>query len=172
MAEHAKALLERECRRMLGAEVVRRHRTAERDDPRLGERGQLESREVRVSEPAGPGMGDARIVDAIEQARPAVAAAHRAGDVDLRIDGHPLERGKPLVVRSGEALQPGFDGRVADHAVAEACEPALGAIHRRGVGREAGRRVEAEVHADRRAAKNAESSAPHASPRTPAITSA
>ena len=83
-AEQTPAMVERESRRRLGAEVVRRHRPGEGRHAGVRERRELERGEVAVAEPSLAGERERREIDAIEQPRPAVAAAHRHRDVRRR----------------------------------------------------------------------------------------
>ena len=83
-AEQPQAMVERERRRRRGAEIVRGHRPGERRHPGVRERGQLERREVASGRSSAcRSRASAAIVEAVEEARPAVAAAHRDRDVDV-----------------------------------------------------------------------------------------
>ena len=143
--QHAPEVLVGECRWRLGPEVVRGHRPGEGHHAGVGQRGELECREVRMPEPALAGAGERRKVDAVEQPRPAVAAARRDREVDAGIRGHPRDGGQPLVVRRGKALPARRAGRVDDDLVARRRQPRRRARERRRVGDEAGGSVDADA---------------------------
>src|SRR5215813_8673016 len=65
--ENAPAVLERELRRLLRAEVVGGQRSREGDHARGGQRGELERGEIAVAQPAFASRCNAREVEAIEQ---------------------------------------------------------------------------------------------------------
>ena len=87
-AEHREAMLERVLARELGAEVIGRHRPGVGDHAGARQRGELERGEVRMTEPARLAARERLEVDAMQQARQAVAAADRHGDVDVVPRGH------------------------------------------------------------------------------------
>ena len=171
-------MVERERRRRGGAEVRGDHRAAERRHSRVRERGELERREIAVTEPSLPFRGERREVDAIEKARPAVAAARRDRERHPRIVRHPSDGGEPLVVARRESLPARRAARVDDDAMAERGQPRHRALQRRVVRDEARGRVETDaesvVHGrdarQRRAAKKSVRRRPHSAARTPPAT--
>ena len=76
------------------------------DAPRVGQQAELQRGQVAVADPAGAASTLRREllpVDAVEQAREAVAAAGGQGDRG-RLRGDAVNRGQPRVVVAGEAL--------------------------------------------------------------------
>ena len=118
VAEQAPAMVEREGRRRRGAEIGR-HGTGERRHPGVRQRGELEGREIAVAEPAFTLFGNAAEIDAVEQARPAIAATRSDGDFDPGIVRHPADRREPLVVGGRKPLPARRAGGIDDHAVTE-----------------------------------------------------
>ena len=116
--EQPEAMVERERRRRLRAEIAGRRRPCERHHPRACQRRQLERGEVAVAQPALARAGQRGEVEARQQARPAVAAAQRDRELDARIRRHAQHRREPLVVGRGEALPARAARRVDDHAMA------------------------------------------------------
>ncbi len=177
VAEHAEAVVERERGRHGRAEIVRRHRAGERHHSCASERRELERREIGVPHPALARPRQRGEVDPVEEAREAIAAAQHQHDVGVGVRGDALDRGEALVVGRREALPAAARGRIAPHAVPEACKQRLRAVDGGRVGREPGGGDDREpqrrgVHAPfpRRAAKKPLSSAAHASAATPPST--
>ena len=141
-------MVERERGRRLRAEVAGDRRPGEGHHAGARQRRQLEGGEVAVAQPALAGAGQRREVEVRQQARPAVAAAQRDREVDARVRGHAQHRRQALVVRRREALPALAARRVDDDAMAHRLEPRDGAVDRRGIQREARRRVEADAVAD------------------------
>ena len=97
---------------------------------------QLERREVAVAHPSLARRGERGKIEAIDQPRPPVAAAHGDGDLDGRIFRHPGDSGEALVIRAGEALPTHLARGIDHHAMAEFGEPRRGAVDRLRLGRE------------------------------------
>ena len=164
-------MLERELARLLGAEVVRRHRPRIADHADARQRGKLERGEVRMPEPAlvpaSAASRERREIEPAKQPRPAVAATNRHGDIDVIAHRHPRDRSKALLVVAGEALMAHPARLILDDAVSALQQQPCRAVDCRLVDDHPRGRVETEVepaHQDaacRRVAKNSDTSAPH-----------
>ena len=175
--EQAPAVVERERRGRLGAKVIRRERSGERDQARCGEGRQLKRREIAVAEPALVRRRDRGEIESVEQPRPPVASAHGDGELDAWIFGHAHHRGEPLRIGRGKALPARGHRGIDDDAMTRGFEPGDRARDRFRLDYEARRRVQtnavgAGLHSGRlrREAKNAERSAPHSDARISAVT--
>ena len=121
--EQAPAVVERERRGRLGAKVVRRERSGERDQARCREGRQLKRREIAVAEPALVRCRDRGEIESVEQPRPPVAAAHGDGELDAWIFGHAHHRGEPLRIGRRKALPARGHRGIDDDAMTRAFEP-------------------------------------------------
>ena len=171
-------MVQAELRRLLCAEVVGGHGSRKGHHSRRRKRGELKGGEVAVTEPAFVGGSDSSEIQTLEQARPAVASAHRDGELDRWIGRHAHDRREPLVVGRGEALPAAF-GRWIDYHTMTCCLQARdGAIDGGRLGRESCRRIDADAVAprthrkepERRAAKKLDSRLAHSFSVTPPVT--
>ena len=101
----AKQCSTRERRDLRRAEIVGGHRPGERLHSGMRQCRQLEGREVAVADPALACRGERAIVERVEEARPAVSAAHGHREIDIGCGRHAQHRGAALVVGAGEALE-------------------------------------------------------------------
>jgi hypothetical protein len=92
-----------------------------------------------------PGLGERGKIDPVEEARPAISAARRDRELDLRVGRHAQDRGDALIVGRREALPSRRARRIDDHAMTELREQVHGAIDCRRIRHEARRRVEADA---------------------------
>jgi hypothetical protein len=121
--EQCPAMIARE-RGWLGrTEIVGCHRPGEAHDSRMPPRRKLEGGEVAVTEPSRLRGGQRVEIDPIQQARPAVAAAHGDRQIDARIRRHTHYGRQALVVGRRKALPAPRCRGVDDDAVPERLEP-------------------------------------------------
>src|SRR5262249_25318514 len=136
-AEQPPEMLQRELRRRLGTEIVRREGSGEGDYARRRKGGELKRREIAVPDPALVRGGNGGKIQTLADGRPTVTAAHGDGELDARILGHAHDGRQAFVVGRGEALPAIGRRRIDDHAVARGFESCDSARDCRRLGSEA-----------------------------------
>ena len=139
-AEELPAMVERERRWRFGAEIEGGHRPRERRHAGVRERRELERGEVAVAHPSLARGGERGEIEAVDEPRPAVAAAHGDRELDAGIVRHPhrRRRGARHPCRRSAASASCTSGSTTTRWPS-AGEPRRGAVDRLRLGREARR---------------------------------
>lgn len=143
-------VLHREVARRFRAEVGRQHRPAEGLDTRLRVQRELDRGEIAVTDERDRLVAQAAfepaIIEPVQDARGAVAAAHRERDVRQRALGirQAVQVARPLAVGAAESLKAALRRLEVLDAMLRAAQALERAIDRVGIVRITGRRQQAD----------------------------